>query len=78
MPLSIAQFLVERLSIPAAVVSDPMSGSGTTLLAAKKTGRVGIGFDLDPLAVILSRVTTSTVDLNSRWLSARSLPKFSI
>ncbi len=62
MPLGIAELIVRQLSPPQGVVVDPMAGSGTTLVAAKALGRVGIGFDVDPLAVGLSRaaLTTST------------------
>lgn len=62
MPLSIARFLISRLTHPDATVLDPMVGSGTTLIAAKLLGRVGLGFDLDPLAITLSRASTMTAD----------------
>lgn len=40
--------IVERLTKPGATVVDPFMGSGTTLLAARATGRHAIGCDLDP------------------------------
>jgi DNA modification methylase len=58
MPLAMSELIVERLSHPTATVLDPMLGSGTTLIAARKLGRIGWGFDLDPLAVTLARATT--------------------
>jgi len=36
-------------------VLDPMAGSGTTLVVARRLGHVSIGFDTDPLAVLLAR-----------------------
>lgn len=43
-------------------VLDPMSGSGTVLRQALALGHQAIGFDMDPLAVLMSRVWTSPVD----------------
>lgn len=43
-------------------VLDPMVGSGTVLAVARAHGHKAIGFDLDPLAVLLARVWTRTVD----------------
>lgn len=37
-------------------VLDPMAGSGTTIVAARLKGHKAIGFDLDPLAVLISSV----------------------
>jgi hypothetical protein len=37
-------------------VLDPMAGSGTTIVVARATGHEAIGFDADPLAVLLTRV----------------------
>lgn len=41
------------------VVLDPMAGSGTVLRQAMCLGHTAIGFDMDPLAVLMSRVWTS-------------------
>lgn len=44
------------------LVLDPMVGSGTVLRHAIDLGHRGIGFDLDPLAVLMTRVATTAVD----------------
>lgn len=46
-------------------VLDPMAGSGTVLAVARSKGHRAIGFDLDPLAVLLARVWTRTVDADA-------------
>lgn len=43
------------------VVVDPMVGSGTVLRHAADMGHTAIGFDVDPLAVLISRVWTKPV-----------------
>ncbi|WP_067651950.1 hypothetical protein [Dokdonella koreensis] len=44
------------------LVLDPMAGSGTVLRQALALGHRAIGFDMDPLAVLMSRVWTAPVD----------------
>lgn len=44
------------------VVLDPMCGSGTVLAAAAARGHSARGFDVDPLAVLMSSVATHVVD----------------
>ena len=44
------------------VVLDPMAGSGTVPALAQAQGHRAVGFDLDPLAVLISRVWTSHID----------------
>lgn len=54
------------VSLPAkSVVLDPMAGSGTVLRQALSLGHSAIGFDMDPLAVLMSRVWTSHFDANA-------------
>lgn len=43
-------------------VLDPMSGSGTVLAVARASGHRAFGIDLDPLAVLLAKVWTGTID----------------
>lgn len=43
-------------------VLDPMMGSGTVLAVARSRGHEANGIDIDPLAVLLSRVWTSSVE----------------
>lgn len=44
------------------VVLDPMCGSGTVLTAAAGRGHSARGFDVDPLAVLMSSVATTPID----------------
>lgn len=43
------------------VVLDPMSGSGTVVRHASELGLKSYGFDLDPLAVLISRVSSRRI-----------------
>ena len=42
-------------------ILDPMAGSGTTLIAARLRGHEAIGYDSDPLAVLISRAWLTNV-----------------
>jgi SAM-dependent methyltransferase len=62
MPLWLAREVIESLSELGDTVLDPMVGSGTTAVAALRCGRHAIGTDLDPMALLLSHVSTSVYD----------------
>jgi site-specific DNA-methyltransferase (adenine-specific) len=47
-PLELAHRLVRMFSFHGDTVLDPFCGTGTTMLAALKTGRNSIGIDIDP------------------------------
>jgi methylase of polypeptide subunit release factors len=60
---------IQMLTEPGDVVLDPMCGSGTVVGVAVDNCRKGIGADLDPLAVILTRascVSSWSDDLETR------------
>ena len=44
------------------VVLDPMAGSGTVLRHAGDMGHVAVGYDVDPLAVLISKVWTRPIN----------------
>lgn len=46
-------------------ILDPMSGSGTVLAVAGAKGHHAVGFDIDPLAVLISRVWTTAINVEA-------------
>ena len=61
-PPQLPRKFIKALTVPGDVVLDPMMGSGTTILEAVLTDRAAIGFDIDPLAVKLTRVKTTSLE----------------
>ena len=47
-PLQLPRRIIELYSFADGVILDPFAGSGTTMAAAVRSGRRGIGFELDP------------------------------
>lgn len=47
-PVGLARFLIEAYTDPKDTVVDPFSGSGSTILAAEDTGRIGYGIEISP------------------------------
>jgi DNA modification methylase len=62
-PPQLPHKFIKALTISGDVVLDPMMGSGTTVLEASMTGRRGIGFDIDPLALMLAKTKTTPLDV---------------
>lgn len=48
--------------LPNSIVLDPMAGSGTVVRTVAQYGHKAIGYDVDPLAVLLTRAWTTPVD----------------
>lgn len=61
-PIALLSDIIKRWVANDAIIVDPFAGSGTSLLAAARTGRVGYGIELDPLYVdvIIRRLEKQT------------------
>ncbi len=57
-PPQLPQLFIQNLTEEGEIVLDPMNGSGTTVLEAQLAKRIGIGLDIDPLALRISQVKT--------------------
>jgi hypothetical protein len=72
-PPQLPQKFIEGLTKPDDVVLDPMMGSGTTVIEALLAKRHAIGFDIDPLAILLSRVKVTSVDADEVKAQGRQI-----
>jgi tRNA G10 N-methylase Trm11 len=68
----IALKAIEALT-PGSTVLDPMMGSGTVVRVAAEAGHRAFGRDIDPLAVLMTRVWTAPIDLQRLRVAAREL-----
>jgi len=64
-PVALAERVVKLYSYVGDVVLDPFSGSGTTCVAAKKTGRYYVGYDISQDYCTLSRERLLKTEPNS-------------
>lgn len=72
-PPQLPAWFIERLTEPGNTVFDPFLGSGTTVVEAMRLHRVGVGLDIDPLAVLMSRVKTFSLDASEVVRIGRSI-----
>lgn len=56
---------IRGLTVPGDVVLDPMMGSGTTIVEAFLSQRRCIGTDIDPLALLITRVKTTPLEIDA-------------
>jgi len=70
-PPQLPRLFIENLTYPGELVLDPMSGSGTTIVEALSAGRLGLGFDIDPLALLIGKVKSTPLNPASVELEAR-------
>lgn len=58
-PVLVKSWLSERSKDLAGVVLDPFAGAGTTCIVAAELGFSSVGFEINPLLAMVSRVSTS-------------------
>jgi DNA modification methylase len=63
-PLPLLEQIIEFSTFPGERVIDPYAGSGSTLAAAKRTGRHSIGFEIEPTIVDEALVRLSKEEEN--------------
>ncbi len=58
----LAKRLIEKYTAPGDRIVDPFCGGGSVLVEAVSSGRVGVGRDVNPLAVLISRAKTTPIE----------------
>lgn len=61
-PPQLPKKFIDELTLPGDIVLDPMMGSGTTIVETLFSGRKAIGFDIDPMAVLITKVKITPLD----------------
>jgi tRNA G10 N-methylase Trm11 len=59
---STARTAIAACRKPAQRILDPFCGSGTVLVEAMASGRVAVGVDASPLAILIAKVRSTLLD----------------
>jgi hypothetical protein len=73
-----ARAAIELFTRPGDLILDPFVGGGTTLVESRLTGRISIGSDLNPLAILISKAKALPIshqDLNQVAEWTQRLPE---
>jgi DNA modification methylase len=60
----LVDYLIKKYAEEDDVIFDPFCGSGVTLLQSSINGYESIGFDINPLALLIAKVKTNKYDIN--------------
>ncbi len=71
----IPRYFIENYTCEGDTILDPFCGSGTALLEARLLHRNAIGIDINPLAVLISEVKTTPLDINELSLAIQLVKK---
>lgn len=72
-PPQLPRKFIQELTVEGDVVLDPMVGSGTTAVETYLLNRRAVGFDIDPLALHITKVKTTTFDKNQIMNALRTI-----
>jgi len=72
----VARNLIELLSQEGDIVLDPFCGSGTVTTEAARLGRFAIGFDINPLALLIAEVKATPLPPARLWQAGHQIQKF--
>ena len=68
--------LIDQYASPKDVIFDPFCGSGVTLLQSQIKGFESIGFDINPMALLIARVKTGTYQKTQLLKESEDLKEF--
>jgi DNA modification methylase len=63
-PVQLPERLIHLYTFVGDIVLDPFLGSGSTLVAARRTGRIGVGYDVDAEYVAVARDRVRRVEVS--------------
>ena len=72
-PFNLVANYISRFSKPGDIVLDPFCGSGVTVIESVRTRRKAIGFDINPVAIFVTRMGLEPVDIKSLEQSYKEL-----
>ena len=72
----VAETLIAEFGRNADLLLDPYCGTGTTLVEASLKGISSIGIDLNPLAILLSKVKTTPIEIQTLELHLKDFYTF--
>jgi len=72
-PPQLPRLFIDHLTRPGDIVLDPMMGSGTTLVEARIANRHAIGFDIDPISILLTKVKVTHLNVHQVQVSGNEV-----
>ncbi|MFX0100176.1 MAG: DNA methyltransferase [Candidatus Hodarchaeota archaeon] len=72
-PINVVRAHIEASTRPGDIVLDPFCGSGTTISQSLITGRKAVGFDLNPMAIFITRNTVERASIQALFETHESI-----